>query len=59
MEDKNQGPYFKGQKPSVCGHYFPDILRIRDDKERKMRILDCKYYGKIEVPFGPNTTASR
>jgi hypothetical protein len=29
-KEKNLGPYFEGQAPSECGHYYPDVLRICD-----------------------------
>jgi hypothetical protein len=28
------GPYFSGQQPSPCGHYYPDVLRLRDEKRQ-------------------------
>jgi hypothetical protein len=26
------GPYITGQQPSSCGYYYPDMLRLRDEK---------------------------
>jgi hypothetical protein len=45
------GPYFKGQQPSSCGHYYPDVLRLRDEKREDgtfVRIVDCRYCGRRE-----------
>jgi len=45
------GPYFPGQQPSPCGHYYPDVLRIRDEKRPDgtfVRITDCFFCGRIE-----------
>lgn len=45
------GPYFPGQLPSDCGHYYPDVLRARDEKRAKgkfVRIIDCVYCGRLE-----------
>jgi len=27
---EQEGPYFKGQEPVECGHYFPDVVRVGD-----------------------------
>ena len=46
------GPYFSGQKPSQCGHYYPDVLRLRDEKRHDgtfVRIMDCSYCGRYEL----------
>ncbi len=45
------GPYFKGQQPSQCGHYYPDVLRLRDEKREDgtfVRITDCSHCGRHE-----------
>ncbi len=50
------GPYFAGQQPSPCGHYYPDVLRVRDEKKPDgtlVRILDCSYCGRYEIPLEP------
>ncbi len=52
------GPYFSGQQPSPCGHYYPDVLRLRDEKRQNgafVRILDCSYCGRYEVPLDVQT----
>ena len=39
------GPYFVGQQPSPCGHYYPEVLRLRDEKRKDgslVRINRCK-----------------
>lgn len=48
------GPYFKGQQPSSCGHYYPDVLRLRDEKRKDgtfVRIVDCSHCGRYEYPL--------
>jgi hypothetical protein len=52
------GPYFSGQKPSSCGHFYPDVLRLRDEKRADgsyVRIVDCTVCGKLELPLDPAT----
>ena len=51
---KLSGPYFPGQQPSSCGHYYPDVLRLRDEKRQDgtfVRIVDCGYCGRYELPL--------
>ncbi len=48
------GPYFKGQQPGKCGHYYPDVLRLRDEKRAEgtfVRIMDCRFCGRYAVPL--------
>jgi hypothetical protein len=50
------GPYFAGQQPSSCGHYYPDVLRLRDEKRADgtfVRITDCRYCGREAFPLDP------
>lgn len=50
------GPYFSGQQPATCGHYHPDVLRLRDEKRQDgtfVRILDCTYCGRYELLLDP------
>lgn len=49
MKDKTHesGPYFKGQTEAVCGCYYPDVTRIRDDAKTDTRILHCIVHGEI------------
>lgn len=50
------GPYFRGQLPSLCGHYYPDVLRLRDEKRPDgtfVRIVDCSYCGRYEHVLDP------
>jgi hypothetical protein len=50
------GPYFAGQKPFSCGHYYPDVLRLRDEKRKDgtfVRIMDCSHCGRYELPLDP------
>lgn len=54
------GPYFQGQKPSECGHYYPDVLRLRDEKRPDgtfVRIVDCSVCGRYEFPLDVKTLA--
>lgn len=39
-----RGPYFKGQKRAPCGHFEPDVIRLRDEKhgDAYMRIYHCQ-----------------
>ena len=51
------GPYFTGQQPSSCGHYYPDVLRLRDEKREDgtfVRITDCKYCGRDQCQLDPS-----
>lgn len=48
------GPYFPNQQPAECGHYYPDVLRIRDERKSDgtfIRIVDCTYCGQYELPL--------
>jgi hypothetical protein len=50
------GPYFPGQQPYSCGHYYPDVLRLRDEKRSDgtfVRIIDCKFCGRYELQLDP------
>ena len=54
---KPTGPYFEGQAPSECGHYFPDVLRLREeprDDGNYVRIVYCEHCGvhEVELPAG-------
>lgn len=47
-----EGPYFDGQIPADCGHYYPDVLSEVDVKTRDgeyIRVLNCKYCGRYEI----------
>ena len=61
MDERNvtmPGPYFPGQQPSSCGHYYPDVLRLRDEKRSDgtfVRIIDCTYCGRYERQLDPRT----
>ena len=48
------GPYFPGQEASSCGHFYPDVLRLRDEQKPDgtfVRVVDCKYCGQYEKPL--------
>lgn len=52
------GPYYAGQQPSSCGHYYPDVLRLRDEKRPDgtlVRIMDCSYCGRYEFELDAKT----
>ena len=54
------GPYFSGQQPSSCGHYYPDVLRLRDEKRPDgafVRIMDCSYCGRYGFQLDLHTLA--
>jgi hypothetical protein len=45
------GPYFEGQMASHCGHYHPDVLRVKDvwvDGDTLLRVVDCVHCGRLE-----------
>lgn len=50
------GPYFKGQEPCHCGHYYPDVLRTKDmlgQNDTVVREFDCCICKKtytIQIP---------
>jgi|GEM_PF-6285363 hypothetical protein len=45
------GPYFPRQEPAVCGCFFPDVTRIRDEPRSGMRVLHCIVHGEVSVPL--------
>lgn len=47
------GPYFKGQQASPCGHYYPDVVRIKDWTRGRIsrRLLNCICCGGYLVPI--------
>ena len=50
------GPYFPNQQPAECGHYYPDVLTLRDERKSDgtfVRILDCTYCGLYELLLDP------
>ena len=52
------GPYFPGQIASSCGHFYPDVLRLRDEKRPDgsyVRIVDCTVCGRLEYALYPAT----
>mgnify|MGYP001581238156 CR=1 FL=1 len=57
--DEYLGPYFKGQVPEQCGHYYPDVMRVRDKSEdqlsyqRFFRVLDCRFCGQYGKSIRP------
>ena len=46
-----EGPYYEGQRPQECGHYFPDVLRFLDIKREKVyyRVLGCVHCGRYTI----------
>jgi hypothetical protein len=52
------GPYSPGQRVFSCGHFYPDVLRLRDEKRPDgsyVRIVDCTVCGRLEYPLDPAT----
>lgn len=50
------GPYFKGQRPSECGHYYPDVQRLRDERRKDgslVRLIQCRWCGRSERIIDP------
>jgi hypothetical protein len=47
------GPYFKGQQPADCGHFFPDVLRLRDE-----RSADGKFVRVVDLPIAAGMRSS-
>jgi hypothetical protein len=41
-------PYFKGQQPSECGHFFPDVFLLKAIKKKRyvILIIKCLICGK-------------
>ena len=42
-------PYFKGQTACVCGCFYPDVTRIRDDALAHERVFFCVVHGEVRV----------
>jgi hypothetical protein len=56
IQPKDQGgePSAASWTPPSCGHGYPDVLRLRDEVRadgRFVRITDCRYCGRAEIPF--------
>lgn len=50
------GPYFEGQHPAPCGHYYPDVTRVKDDPVKGKRFWYCSIcHRQVEekLVFGP------
>jgi len=50
------GPYSSGQRASSCDHFFPAVLRLRDEKRSDgsfVRIVDCTVCGRLELSLDP------
>ena len=50
-------PYAEGQKPSKCGHFYPDVLRVKDFKKsgKVYRLLNCVHCGDYPVEIDHHT----
>jgi len=49
------GPYFLGQKPASCGHYYPDVLLVQDSLienkvKREIFCFKCNFTYQEEIP---------
>lgn len=45
-------PYFPNQQPAECGHFYPNVLRLRDERKPDgtlVRIIDCSTCGRYEL----------
>jgi hypothetical protein len=45
------GPYFTGQEAFPCGCFFPDVQRLRDMLEEKVRVYHCTTHGEYKRPL--------
>lgn len=45
------GPYFTGQIQEDCGCYFPDIVYLGDDVEKKESVYHCVVHGRFLLPM--------
>ncbi len=55
---KNQGPYYENQKSAPCGHYYPNVMRVKDiiREGSAVRILDCEICHKqYEMEISPES----
>jgi hypothetical protein len=46
--------------PAPCGHYYPDVLRLRDERREGgtlIRVVDCLYCGRSEERLDPRQLA--
>lgn len=59
-EKKDGGPYFKGQTPAHCGHYYPDVVLLGDKIARaeRIRVLHCVFCGGYSIPLGLEVPSS-
>lgn len=58
MTTSETGPYFPGQQPGPCGHYHPDVVRIKDvwmDGDTLVRVCDCVHCGEVTFPIAKIT----
>lgn len=42
--EQTGGPYYPGQAQQACGHYYPDVVRMRDIRVgfgEALRVLNC------------------
>lgn len=52
---KTKGPFFEGQRVEPCGHYYPEVMRLRDEKREEgdfigyVRIVNCCFCGDYEI----------
>ena len=56
-EERTQ-PYFKGQEPAQCGHFYPDVLRKEDTCKdgNWVRVFNCVFCGDYDVPIPESQT---
>lgn len=48
-------PFWLGQEPSPCGHYFPEVIRLRDAQKSDgcSRVFDCLHCGEYQELIPP------
>jgi hypothetical protein len=59
MRGMSGEPYFKGQQPSFCGCYYPDVTRLSDDIEKNMRTCFCIRHKKFSFRLDKDTKPSQ
>ena len=54
-------PYFEGQKRQPCGHYYPDVVRVKSIKKDGdyFNVLSCAICGEYIVKLYPERTSDR
>ncbi|MDO8459628.1 MAG: hypothetical protein Q7S74_00825 [Nanoarchaeota archaeon] len=48
--------YFPRQKPFICGCYFPNVQRKKDNPKKMVRTIYCIKHKEYEIPLINNST---